>query len=91
MKHSQYHFQCRSLSLHNGTIKEVLDNSRVQWGSFVEFFVFCRNLNEREMIQFMQLLGRVGNVSICSNIEDRRKWFLETAGGFSCLSIFLRF
>ena len=50
---------------------------------------FTRNLLDREIDQFIALLQLLETKRVCSTVEDRREWIVESSGVFSCKSAFI--
>ena len=65
--------------------------SLIRWNSLDSFswdLEFRRNLNDREIEDFMNLLGLVSNSNVSTSERDSRYWVGEKSGMFSCKSFF---
>ena len=69
----------------------MLIASLIRWNSLDSFswdLEFRRNLNDREIEDFMNLLSLVSNSKVSTSERDSRFWVGEKSGTFSCKSFF---
>ena len=70
----------------------MLIASLIRWNSLDSFswdLEFRRNLNDREIEDFMNLLSLVSNSNVSTFERDSRFWVGEKSGIFSCKSFFV--
>ena len=50
---------------------------------------FLQSLLDREIDQLLELLQILETKMVCSSVEDRRDWIVNSSGGFFCKSAFI--
>ena len=67
-----------------GLFQNLLINQVFRWEILQAGTHFSQNLLDREIDQLLELLEILERKRVCTSVEDRRDWVVDSSGEISC-------